>query len=43
VTVSIGVAGIEGGPKDLTVEELFRRADAKLYQAKNAGRNRVVG
>jgi two-component system, cell cycle response regulator len=43
VTVSIGLAGIEGGPKELTVEELFRRADANLYQAKNAGRNRVVG
>jgi len=38
-TVSIGVAEYDGRtePKDL-----YARADAALYQAKNAGRNRVV-
>jgi len=41
VTVSIGIAS---APEDgRSVEELFRTADHRLYQAKNAGRNRVVG
>ena len=40
VTLSIGVARI--APDD-TVETLIERADACLYAAKNAGRNRVVG
>jgi diguanylate cyclase (GGDEF)-like protein len=40
VTVSLGVAGA-GGP-DLAFEPLFRAADAALYEAKRAGRNRVV-
>jgi diguanylate cyclase (GGDEF)-like protein len=44
VTVSLGVAGILGpGADGLTVDELFRRADTHLYQAKNSGRNRTVG
>jgi len=38
-TVSIGVA--ELGPGDLPEEDLLRRADAALYKAKHAGRNRV--
>jgi diguanylate cyclase (GGDEF)-like protein len=40
MTVSIGVAG---GPPDLHAEpdSLLRRADAALYAAKRAGRNRV--
>jgi len=41
VTVSIGVVtttGTEGG----TPESLFRDADARLYEAKATGRNRVV-
>ncbi|MFR9721519.1 GGDEF domain-containing protein [Aeromonas diversa] len=39
VTASFGVA--EGRPGE-PVEELLRRADLALYQAKNKGRNRVV-
>ncbi len=38
VTLSVGVAhGRIGG----TLEELMQRADAALYEAKRAGRNRV--
>ena len=40
VTVSIGIAHTLG--EELTPDELFARADKKLYQAKAAGRNRVV-
>lgn len=39
-TVSAGIATMEAGID--TLEELFRRADAALYAAKAAGRNRVV-
>jgi predicted signal transduction protein with EAL and GGDEF domain len=38
-TVSVGVAWDEGVAGDLNA--LFRRADAALYVAKRAGRNRV--
>jgi predicted signal transduction protein with EAL and GGDEF domain len=38
-TVSVGVAWDGGGGGDLNA--LFRRADAALYAAKRAGRNRV--
>ena len=38
-TISLGVA--EYGGKLDTIDELMRRADRALYQAKNAGRNRV--
>ena len=41
ITVSIGVAHTAGG-ENLTPEELIERADKKLYQAKEGGRNRVV-
>ena len=39
VTASIGVAG--GTPAD-TLSELMRRADLSLYEAKAAGRDRVI-
>ena len=41
VTVSIGVACTEG-PDD-TADTLLKRADEALYEAKRAGRNRVIG
>jgi two-component system, cell cycle response regulator len=40
ITVSIGVAASEGGD---TAEGLLKRADEALYEAKRAGRNRVIG
>lgn len=41
VTVSLGVASLEDEP--LSPEELIKRADEKLYEAKRTGRNRVCG
>jgi two-component system cell cycle response regulator len=41
VTVSIGVACSESN--DDTPESLLKRADEALYEAKRAGRNRVIG
>jgi PleD family two-component response regulator len=40
LTVSAGVAERPSG-SDETAEALYERADAKLYAAKNAGRNCV--
>ena len=40
VTASLGCAGI--GPDDIQIDDLLRRADGALYDAKNAGRNLVV-
>ncbi len=39
-TVSLGVATLED---DASPEELYKRADERLYEAKQSGRNRVVG
>ena len=39
MTVSIGVASLQPGDDD--AEQMLRRADAALYRAKAAGRNRV--
>jgi diguanylate cyclase (GGDEF)-like protein len=41
VTVSLGVAQMTTA--DATPEELYKRADERLYEAKQGGRNRVVG
>ena len=38
-TVSLGIAMCE--PGDRSVDELFKRADLKLYEAKDMGRDRV--
>jgi two-component system cell cycle response regulator len=40
VTISVGITTTRG-ESDMTPAELIRRADEKLYQAKNEGRNRV--
>lgn len=42
VTVSIGIASSEDGPKDDTGQKLIKRADEALYTAKTGGRNRVI-
>ncbi len=42
VTVSIGIASTEDGPKDDTAQKLVKRADQALYVAKSGGRNRVI-
>jgi diguanylate cyclase (GGDEF)-like protein len=41
VTISVGVSFTDGDVA-LTPNELIQQADAKLFQAKHAGRNRVV-
>ena len=41
VTVSVGVATIEGGKIDL--RDFLRQADENMYEAKRRGRNCVVG
>ena len=40
LTISLGVSSVTGDDPD--VANLFRRADAALYEAKNAGRNRIA-
>jgi diguanylate cyclase (GGDEF)-like protein len=42
ITISLGGATTPGGEEELTPHELIRRADARLYQAKREGRNRVL-
>jgi diguanylate cyclase (GGDEF)-like protein len=40
-TVSLGISVML--PDDASPEELYKRADERLYEAKQGGRNRVVG
>ncbi len=40
ITISVGVSAAE--PRDMSIEQIMRRADQALYQAKGGGRNRVV-
>lgn len=42
VSVSIGVASSEDGPRDDNAQKLVKRADTALYEAKTSGRNKVV-
>lgn len=42
ITVSIGIAQYDGST-DQSPSELIRKADQALYDAKEGGRNRVVG
>ena len=43
VTCSAGVAGLDEVPESGGVSALLGLADERLYQAKQAGRNRVIG
>jgi diguanylate cyclase (GGDEF)-like protein len=40
ISISIGVAF--WSPDEISMERVFKQADDALYQAKNAGRNRVI-
>jgi diguanylate cyclase (GGDEF)-like protein len=42
ITVSIGVTCWNPGDGEMDFEQLFQRADSAVYEAKYAGRNRVV-
>ncbi len=42
VTVSVGLASTETGPEDDNAQKLIKRTDEALYEAKSAGRNRVI-
>lgn len=42
VTISVGVAYMEFGENSPDKQQLFNQADTALYEAKNAGRNKVV-
>jgi len=42
ITISIGVAGFDPALPDPSVASIFSRADAALYRAKRAGRDRVM-
>jgi two-component system, cell cycle response regulator len=40
VTISIGIAAFDGNEKQLSTKELLKKADDKLYEAKESGRNK---
>ena len=42
VTTSIGIAFLQATDISISAEELLARADAALYDAKSAGRNRFA-
>jgi diguanylate cyclase (GGDEF)-like protein len=42
ITVSIGFAGLENGSPAAVEDELIKKADKALYEAKNSGRNLTV-
>jgi diguanylate cyclase (GGDEF)-like protein/PAS domain S-box-containing protein len=42
VTLSVGLAAIEGSASGLTIDELLGRVDHALYEAKHSGKDRVV-
>ena len=42
ITLSIGVVEIDHASSEETLENIFRRADKAMYQAKQSGRNRTV-
>ena len=42
VTVSIGVASLDGSARNATASDLVARADKNLYAAKRLGRNRII-
>ena len=45
ITVSFGVTGLPAtmSKKDISYEEIIGLADEFLYEAKKAGRNRIIG
>ncbi|MEZ4814894.1 MAG: diguanylate cyclase [Bdellovibrionota bacterium] len=42
MTISVGVAYMPAGVASLDKNVLFSHADAALYEAKDAGRNKVI-
>ena len=41
VTVSIGVASVQGSTQEVSADELLNAADSALYMAKKKGRDRI--